>query len=398
MGQFGDKFRKAREGKELTLDDVSNVIKIGPRMLQAIEEENFDRLPGGVFNKGFIRAYSKHLGLNPDETIAEYLETVRQAQVAAQQAWEPAAAPEVAPPAKEIKDDSKPVATVSTKTSPPAPAALRLSQPAVKPQPPAAVQTRQAEHPAQKQETHPARKAFTPPPEGSSSWKLFVVAGIIFILGITLWLRRSQTGNPAAAYPNQASAKAPAVSSSAPATSPAPTMSPQMSDHAARSTPVTSAALLQSPPANSQPPKASAPAVTQPALNASAGTTNVASKPQNRIEEKSDVTIRTFGNSAPPVNAATPKAPDTSIATFTLTIRATENSWLSIVADGQPVRQETLIAPAHTSVHASREIVVKVGNAAGVSFLFNGKEISAQGNEAEAKTLVFDSSGLKIAP
>ena len=54
MGEFGEKFRKARETKELSFDDVSNVIKISPRMLKAIEEENFDQLPGGVFNKGFI--------------------------------------------------------------------------------------------------------------------------------------------------------------------------------------------------------------------------------------------------------------------------------------------------------------------------------------------------------
>src|SRR5215475_1360412 len=92
MGQFGDKFRKAREAKELTLDDVSNVTKISPRMLQAIEEENFDKLPGGVFNKGFIRAYAKHLALDAEEAIAEYLDCLRQAQVAAQQAWEPAVA------------------------------------------------------------------------------------------------------------------------------------------------------------------------------------------------------------------------------------------------------------------------------------------------------------------
>jgi cytoskeleton protein RodZ len=82
---------------------------------------------------------------------------------------------------------------------------------------------------------------------------------------------------------------------------------------------------------------------------------------------------------------------------LTLVIRASENSWVSVSADGQVATQETLIAPAHTSVRASREFVVKVGNAAGVSFLFNGKEIPPQGSESETKTLVFDSSGLKTA-
>ena len=60
--------------------------------------------------------------------------------------------------------------------------------------------------------------------------------------------------------------------------------------------------------------------------------------------------------------------------------------------------EETLIAPAHTTFHASNEFVVKVGNAAAVSFLLNGKEVAPQGNESEVKTLTFDSSGLKSAP
>ena len=66
------------------------------------------------------------------------------------------------------------------------------------------------------------------------------------------------------------------------------------------------------------------------------------------------------------------------------------------MADGKPVAQETLIAPAHTSVRARREIVVKTRNAAGVSFLLNGREIPAQGNEGEVKTYVFDETGVRV--
>src|ERR1700676_5208722 len=91
VGEFGDKFRKAREKKEISLDDVSNVTKIGARMLRAIEEEHFDQLPGGVFNKGFIRAYAKHLGLNDEEAVSDYLACLRQAQIDAHEVWEPEA-------------------------------------------------------------------------------------------------------------------------------------------------------------------------------------------------------------------------------------------------------------------------------------------------------------------
>jgi hypothetical protein len=95
---------------------------------------------------------------------------------------------------------------------------------------------------------------------------------------------------------------------------------------------------------------------------------------------------------------ANPKSSETSVPTLTLLIRATETSWISITADGQPVSHETLIAPAHTSVRARREIVAKVGNAAGVTFLFNGQEIPADGAESEVKTFTFDSTGMRVAP
>ena len=82
---------------------------------------------------------------------------------------------------------------------------------------------------------------------------------------------------------------------------------------------------------------------------------------------------------------------------MTLVIRATENSWISVVADGQLVSQETLIAPANTTVRATLEITVKLGNAAGVSFLWKNQEVPAQGGASEAKTLIFDASGMRVA-
>jgi hypothetical protein len=81
-------------------------------------------------------------------------------------------------------------------------------------------------------------------------------------------------------------------------------------------------------------------------------------------------------------------------ATFTVMVRAEKTTLVSILADGRPVVQETLIAPAHTSVRAGHEVVVKVGDAAGISFLLNGKSVSAPASDGEAKTYIFDASGL----
>jgi cytoskeletal protein RodZ len=398
MGQFGDKFRKAREAKELTLDDVSNVTKIGPRMLQAIEEENFERLPGGVFNKGFIRAYAKHLGLDPEEAITEYLDCLRQAQVVAQQAWDPAAQTEVrpAPPVKMPKEGPKTPAPAPGRVAPSAPVtsvAASVDNPATKAQP--AVEVAELPELQLLREADvrpPARTTYTPTAKTGSSWRLIVVAGLIFILGIALWTRRSHTANPQPAAVNPA----PTNSSSSSPVTPPPIVAPAQSPSAASSAmapDANSAGLLQSPPMSPQPSRSNAPTTTAPAPATSPGTPSSGSPSiPDTVEDKNDVTIRTFGKAAPA------KTTEAAAASFSLVIRATENSWLSVVADGQQVRQETLIAPAHTSVHATREIVVKVGNAAAISFLFNGKEISPQGNEAEAKTLVFDSSGLKTTP
>src|SRR5580765_1315216 len=73
MGSFGDRLKQQREQKSISLDDISLSTKIGTRMLQALEEENFDQLPGGIFNKGFVRAYARHVGLDEEQAVSDYL-------------------------------------------------------------------------------------------------------------------------------------------------------------------------------------------------------------------------------------------------------------------------------------------------------------------------------------
>ncbi len=59
--------------RHITLEQISLSTKIGTRMLQALEADKFNQLPGGIFNKGFVRAYSRFVGLDEDQTVAEYL-------------------------------------------------------------------------------------------------------------------------------------------------------------------------------------------------------------------------------------------------------------------------------------------------------------------------------------
>src|SRR5258708_5572263 len=74
LPSFGQKLKSEREKRSITLEQISSSTKIGSRMLQALEEENFNQLPGGIFNKGFVRAYARHVGLDEDKAIADYLE------------------------------------------------------------------------------------------------------------------------------------------------------------------------------------------------------------------------------------------------------------------------------------------------------------------------------------
>ena len=74
MPSFGENLRREREKRSITLDQISQSTKIGTRMLQALEEDRFTQLPGGIFNKGFVRAYARHVGLDEDQTVADYLE------------------------------------------------------------------------------------------------------------------------------------------------------------------------------------------------------------------------------------------------------------------------------------------------------------------------------------
>ncbi len=75
MGSFGERLRREREMRGVSLDDIAEATKIGTRLLRALEEEHFELLPGGIFNKGFVRAYAKYLGLNEDEAVADYLDS-----------------------------------------------------------------------------------------------------------------------------------------------------------------------------------------------------------------------------------------------------------------------------------------------------------------------------------
>jgi cytoskeleton protein RodZ len=68
----GEFLRRERELRYISLDDVAERTKISRRYLEAIEEGQYDRLPGETFVRGFIRSYAQSVGLDPEDTLLMY--------------------------------------------------------------------------------------------------------------------------------------------------------------------------------------------------------------------------------------------------------------------------------------------------------------------------------------
>jgi cytoskeletal protein RodZ len=71
-GTFGERLKRERELREVSLKEVTAGTRIGSRFLEALENEEWEKLPGGVFNRGFVRAIARYLGLDEENLLAEY--------------------------------------------------------------------------------------------------------------------------------------------------------------------------------------------------------------------------------------------------------------------------------------------------------------------------------------
>jgi len=75
---IGEKLRLAREARGIALRDISEQTRISIRYLEAIESDDYQRLPGGIFNRSFIRAYAKFIGYDEHNALEDYSRTLRE--------------------------------------------------------------------------------------------------------------------------------------------------------------------------------------------------------------------------------------------------------------------------------------------------------------------------------
>ena len=293
MGGFGDRLRREREMRGITLEEITESTKISRRHLEALEGEHFDQLPGGVFNKGFVRAYARFLGLDEDQAVADY-------------------------------------------------SAASNEQPEAENKFPLEI------HDEPKRELNP---------RSSNLPLVFAIAALVGVLvGYGFWIK-SKPHNPAPVENTQQAAPANTVSE------------PQASGP------------------TSQPATSSSPAVN--AVNNDSAT---AVKPAPAQVAASSRSADPIPDPVPSQSADAPLAGKEKA--FFVQVKAKEDSWVSIVADGKSVMQRVLAADKNKKVKAGKTLILRTGNAGGIEVSFNGRSLGALGNENEPRTLTFNATGL----
>jgi cytoskeleton protein RodZ len=71
-GSFGELLKRERELREVSLNELTVKTRVPVRFLEALESEDWKKLPGGVFNRGFVRVIARYLGLSEEHFLSEY--------------------------------------------------------------------------------------------------------------------------------------------------------------------------------------------------------------------------------------------------------------------------------------------------------------------------------------
>jgi cytoskeletal protein RodZ len=70
---FGSRMRQAREQRGVSLRQIAERTKISVSQLEALERNDISRLPGGIFSRAFVRSYAAEIGVDPEQTVREFL-------------------------------------------------------------------------------------------------------------------------------------------------------------------------------------------------------------------------------------------------------------------------------------------------------------------------------------
>jgi len=290
MTPAGETLRRERLRLHLELDQISNELKISSRMLDAIENEKFDRLPGGVFARSFVRQYARLLGLDEDELAAQ-----------AQQMIEPTAIPShfALPP----RENGEPPIFV------------------------------------------PRVEAWEDYEEKRFQWNSWMPAAAMVIIamlacsGVYNWWQRSK--------------RVIAARELAPA-----------------------AQFAQAP----SPEPIAQPAVEPPAVPAAPAPAETAPQAQAQVVPAQVV----------------PPSPAESSSPVRVAMTAEEPVWISARADGKYLFSGVLSANQTRTVEANDTLLLRTGNAGGLTITLNGKPVGVLGPKGQVRTVQFTPGGFQI--
>jgi len=352
VGSFGERLRREREMRGISLDEIATATKISARNLRALEDEKFKQLPGGIFNKGFVRAYAKFLGIDEDQMVAEY--------VAASQDIESAREQKLRNDLSKVefkRDDDEREISLEPKSQWGTIAIIVLIAAAVfggyefyqKKK----AERQQAQTPPVV--TNPATTA--PAPVVQTPVSTAVTNGLVATNSTAPVTTGTMTATPGsnssagnAGGSNAGVGAKPGTTGTGPATS-------------AAGTPATAATAVAGTQTASQ--KSTDVAATKPNQN-----------PKPSQTGKTDSTT-----------AVNPGGP------IDVKIHANQDSWVSITADGKTIMKGTLPAASEKAVRAKDQVVVVLGNAGGVEVSYNGKTLDNLGKGQEVKKITFTPSG-----
>jgi cytoskeletal protein RodZ len=71
-GNFGERLKREREMREVSMEELTKATRISKRFVEALENEDWAKLPGGVFGHGFVRTIARYLGLDEESLLGEY--------------------------------------------------------------------------------------------------------------------------------------------------------------------------------------------------------------------------------------------------------------------------------------------------------------------------------------
>lgn len=75
---LGEKLRQAREERGISISEVAEQTRISPLYIEAIENDDYSPLPGGIFNKGFVKSFAKFVGVDEEEALQDYSRQIAQ--------------------------------------------------------------------------------------------------------------------------------------------------------------------------------------------------------------------------------------------------------------------------------------------------------------------------------